>query len=72
MLHTTAPAMLHTTAPAMLQPRRRRVKAAGAAALRGGALKPRTSPYAFAGLGDERLRLLAEARVETGCPWSPR
>lgn len=37
------------------------VKAAGAAILRGGAFKPRTSPYAFAGLGEEGLRLLAEA-----------
>ena len=35
---------------------------------RGGAFKPRTSPYAFQGLGHEGLRLLAEARLETGLP----
>jgi 3-deoxy-7-phosphoheptulonate synthase len=42
------------------------VKAAGASALRGGAFKPRTSPYSFRGLGEEGLELLAEARRETG------
>ena len=42
------------------------VKAAGAHALRGGAFKPRTNPYAFQGLGEEGLKLLAEAREETG------
>ena len=36
--------------------------------LRGGAYKPRTSPYSFQGLGDEGLRLLAEAKEETGLP----
>jgi len=36
--------------------------------LRGGAYKPRTSPYAFQGLGQEGLRLLAEAKAETGLP----
>jgi 3-deoxy-7-phosphoheptulonate synthase len=41
---------------------------AGASLLRGGAFKPRTSPYAFQGLGPEALRLLAEARRETGLP----
>ena len=41
---------------------------AGAAALRGGAFKPRTSPYAFQGLGLDALRWLAEARRETGLP----
>jgi len=46
----------------------RRVKAAGATVLRGGAFKPRTSPYAFQGLGVEALRYLAEARDETGLP----
>jgi 3-deoxy-7-phosphoheptulonate synthase len=40
----------------------------GAALLRGGAYKPRTSPYAFHGLGQEGLRLLAEAKAETGLP----
>jgi 3-deoxy-7-phosphoheptulonate synthase len=44
----------------------RAVKAAGAQLLRGGAYKPRTSPYAFQGLGEEGLRLLSEARAETG------
>jgi 3-deoxy-7-phosphoheptulonate synthase len=44
----------------------RSVKAAGAQLLRGGAYKPRTSPYAFQGLGEDGLKLLAEAREETG------
>jgi 3-deoxy-7-phosphoheptulonate synthase len=44
------------------------VKAAGATLFRGGAYKPRTSPYAFHGLGEEGLRLLAEAKAETGMP----
>jgi 3-deoxy-7-phosphoheptulonate synthase len=44
------------------------VKDAGAALYRGGAYKPRTSPYAFQGLGQEGLRLLAEAKAETGLP----
>jgi len=44
------------------------VKAAGATILRGGAFKPRTSPYAFQGLGIAGLRLLAEARERTGLP----
>jgi 3-deoxy-7-phosphoheptulonate synthase len=44
----------------------RAVKAAGATALRGGAFKPRTSPYSFQGLKEEGLRLLAAARDETG------
>ncbi|MCA9237169.1 MAG: 3-deoxy-7-phosphoheptulonate synthase [Planctomycetales bacterium] len=42
------------------------VKAAGASALRGGAFKPRTSPYSFQGLKEEGLKLLATARAETG------
>ena len=42
------------------------VKAAGATALRGGAFKPRTSPYSFQGLKEDGLKLLAEARDETG------
>jgi 3-deoxy-7-phosphoheptulonate synthase len=42
------------------------VKAAGGQLLRGGAYKPRTSPYAFQGLGEEGLKLLAEARDATG------
>ncbi len=45
-----------------------RAKAAGAAVLRGGAFKPRTSPYAFQGLEEEGLKLLAEARKRTGLP----
>lgn len=44
------------------------VRRAGAGALRGGAFKPRTSPYAFRGLECEGLRLLAECRRETGLP----
>src|SRR4051812_27463766 len=44
------------------------VKAAGAAMLRGGAFKPRTSPFAFSGLGVEGLKILAQAREETGLP----
>jgi 3-deoxy-7-phosphoheptulonate synthase len=44
------------------------VKAGGAAMLRGGAFKPRTSPFAFKGLGVEGLRMLAEAREATGLP----
>jgi 3-deoxy-7-phosphoheptulonate synthase len=46
----------------------RAVRTAGATVLRGGAFKPRTSPYAFQGLGVEALRYLAEAREETGLP----
>jgi len=46
----------------------RSVKAAGANMLRGGAYKPRTSPYDFQGLGVEALRLLREASDETGLP----
>jgi 3-deoxy-7-phosphoheptulonate synthase len=42
--------------------------AAGATMFRGGAYKPRTSPYAFQGLGQEGLRLLAEAKEQTGLP----
>jgi 3-deoxy-7-phosphoheptulonate synthase len=44
------------------------VKEAGATLLRGGAYKPRTSPYSFQGLGEEGLKLLAEAREVTGLP----
>ncbi|MDQ1644729.1 MAG: 3-deoxy-7-phosphoheptulonate synthase, partial [Cryptosporangiaceae bacterium] len=46
----------------------RMAQRAGAALLRGGAYKPRTSPYAFQGLGVEGLRILAEVRAETGLP----
>jgi len=52
--------MLRTTALA--------VRDAGARLLRGGAFKPRTSPYAFQGLGEAALRFLAEVRAETGLP----
>lgn len=44
------------------------VKASGAGLLRGGAFKPRTSPYSFQGLGSEGLRLLLEAKKATGLP----
>ncbi len=46
----------------------RAVKAAGASMLRGGAFKPRTSPYSFQGLGAEGLRILSIAKRETGLP----
>jgi 3-deoxy-7-phosphoheptulonate synthase len=46
----------------------RSVRDAGAQMLRGGAYKPRTSPYSFQGLGEAGLRLLAEAKAETGLP----
>nr|WP_245523166.1 3-deoxy-7-phosphoheptulonate synthase [Thermosediminibacter oceani] len=44
------------------------VKKCGAKILRGGAFKPRTSPYSFQGLGEEGLKILAEARERTGLP----
>jgi len=44
------------------------VRSAGANILRGGAFKPRTSPYSFQGLGEEGLRYLSQAREETGLP----
>ena len=44
------------------------VKEAGAVALRGGAFKPRSSPYSFQGMGEKGLELLAEAREATGLP----
>jgi 3-deoxy-7-phosphoheptulonate synthase len=43
-------------------------KAAGASLLRGGAFKPRTSPYSYQGLGEAGLRILADVRAETGLP----
>lgn len=46
----------------------RRVKASGANLLRGGAFKPRTSPYSFQGMGSTALDLLVEAKKETGLP----
>jgi 3-deoxy-7-phosphoheptulonate synthase len=53
-------AMLRATADA--------VSSAGARGLRGGAFKPRTSPYSFKGMGEEGLRILAEVRAQTGLP----
>lgn len=53
-------AMMHETA--------RQVRAAGARLLRGGAFKPRSSPYAFQGMGEAGLEILAEVRAETGMP----
>ena len=44
------------------------VKRSGASALRGGAFKPRTSPYSFQGMGNDGIRLLQEARAATGLP----
>ena len=52
----------------MLLDAARAVKAAGAVMLRGGAYKPRTSPYSFQGLGSEALELLVMARASTGLP----
>ncbi|WP_433184689.1 3-deoxy-7-phosphoheptulonate synthase [Actinoallomurus sp. CA-150999] len=46
----------------------RMAQTAGATLLRGGAFKPRTSPYAFQGLGEKGLRILADVRAETGMP----
>lgn len=53
---------------AMLMNVAEKVKAAGASFIRGGAYKPRTSPYAFQGLGEEGLQYLAEASKKTGLP----
>ncbi len=53
---------------AMLRETAVSVKKAGASMLRGGAFKPRTSPYSFRGMGIEGLRILAETRAETGLP----
>ena len=52
----------------MLHPLADAVRAAGAHVLRGGAFKPRSSPYAFQGLGADALRILADARRRTGMP----
>ena len=52
----------------MLERTARSVAERGARGLRGGAFKPRTSPYSFQGLGEEGLRILAEVRAETGLP----
>jgi 3-deoxy-7-phosphoheptulonate synthase len=54
--------------PEMLRRTAESVKAAGAIALRGGAFKPRTSPYSFRGLGPQALDMLAETRAATGLP----
>ena len=53
--------------PMMLETARK-VGSAGARALRGGAFKPRSSPYSFQGLGEEGLQILADVRSETGLP----
>jgi 3-deoxy-7-phosphoheptulonate synthase len=52
----------------MLRETARAVAESGAGLLRGGAFKPRSSPYAFQGLGETALRMLAEVRAETGLP----
>jgi 3-deoxy-7-phosphoheptulonate synthase len=52
----------------MLEATAKATKAHGARALRGGAFKPRTSPYSFRGMGKEGLEILAEVRAETGLP----
>jgi len=52
----------------MMEATARHVRSHGAGALRGGAFKPRTSPYSFRGLGEEGLEILAEVRRRTGLP----
>lgn len=52
----------------MLEATARAVAAEGARGLRGGAFKPRSSPYSFQGLGEEGLRILSDVRAETGLP----
>ncbi len=52
----------------MLSAVARSVREAGATMLRGGAFKPRSSPYAFQGLGEDALRMLVDVRAETGLP----
>jgi 3-deoxy-7-phosphoheptulonate synthase len=54
--------------PEMLRETAHSIRAAGAGMLRGGAFKPRSSPYAFQGLGQAALEMLAEVRAETGLP----
>ena len=54
--------------PEMLKDTAFAIRAAGAGMLRGGAFKPRSSPYAFQGLGQAALEMLAEVRAETGLP----
>lgn len=54
--------------PEMMAETAARVGAAGARGLRGGAFKPRTSPYSFRGLGEEGLRILADVRESSGLP----
>lgn len=56
-------------APEIMLEIARYMKAAGSTMLRAGAFKPRTSPYAFQGLGVEGLRILSEIRAETGLPF---
>jgi len=53
---------------ALLVDTAKEIKASGASFIRGGAFKPRTSPYSFQGLGEEGLNYLAEAREQTGLP----
>ena len=52
----------------MIESTAKEIRAHGARALRGGAFKPRSSPYSFQGLGEEGLKILAEVRAETGLP----
>jgi len=52
----------------MLEETAREVRARGARALRGGAFKPRSSPYSFQGMGEDALKMLADVRSETGLP----
>ena len=52
----------------MLSETGQRIRKAGAVGLRGGAFKPRSSPYSFGGLGEDGLKMLADVRAETGLP----
>ena len=52
----------------MLSETGQRIQQAGAVGLRGGAFKPRSSPYSFGGLGEDGLKMLADVRAETGLP----
>ncbi|HIF23699.1 MAG TPA: 3-deoxy-7-phosphoheptulonate synthase [Gemmatimonadetes bacterium] len=54
--------------PEMLMATAEHVRSAGARALRGGAFKPRSSPYSFQGMGEEGLKVLADVRSQTGLP----
>ena len=64
----SSPDRARSSRPSQTLDAARKAKRAGATLLRGGAYKPRTSPYAFQGLGDQGLRILAEVREEMRLP----